>query len=145
MSGPPDAELGDMKPDPFAISFVSEKLFMRGTRDGICGLMHVITISTVNSYPDSSFTARLVGCSTPGGLTHRCSGRLERREEHEKRSSYRDCFRHSFQPYSPSLDLVAVQGRLRIPPGEVWLCQWSGPATQGQRELGLMSAQTLKE
>lgn len=46
--------------------------------------------------------------------------------------------------HSPSLGLAAVRGRLRTPPGEVWLCQWSGPARRGPRELGLMQARTLK-
>lgn len=54
-------------------------------------------------------------------------------------------FKAHLAAHSPSLGLSAVRGRLRIPPGEVWLCQWSGPARQGPRELGLMQARTLKD
>ena len=54
-------------------------------------------------------------------------------------------FKAHLAVHSPSLGLAAVRGRLRIPPGEVWLCRWSGPARLGLRELGLTQAQNLKD
>lgn len=54
-------------------------------------------------------------------------------------------FKAHLAVHSPSLGLAAVRGRLRIPPGEVWLCRWSGPAKLGLRELGLTQAQNLKD